>query len=156
VTGAKKGAVIALFVAALVAGVVLARSFGREGGAELGTFHGVRLGMTASAVRERFEEPALGAWQSTPQTTGAGDVVLAWAAAKGPAAARFELHNGMLVAVRAVVDVGDPDAKRPPAEASRAVVRTREDEEGHVRVTILARDCPTHHAEAERLAAQVK
>jgi len=155
VTG-KRGAVALLFVAALVAGVLIARSWGRGDGALLGTFHGVRLGMTASAVRERFEEPTLGAWQSTPQTTGAGDVVLAWAAAKGPAEARFELHNGMLVAVRAVVDAGDIDAKRPPVEASRAVVRTREDDAGRVRVTILARDCPTHHAEAERLAAQAK
>ncbi len=149
---AKKTAVVALFVVALVSGVVLARSWSGRDGPELGGFHGVRLGMTASAVRERFEEPTLGAWRSLP-STGAGDVVLAWTAAKGPAEAQFELHNGMLVAVRAAVEVTDPDAKRPPVQSSRAVVRTRTDEGGHVRVTVLARDCPTHHDEAERLAA---
>ncbi len=158
--GPKKAAALALFVAALAAGVLLARSWGgmASGGPELGAFHGVRLGMTASAVRERFEAPAPGGWQSTPQTTGAGDVVLAWAAASGESDARFELHNGMLVAVRAIVPPGDPDAQRPPVEASRAVVRTSEDDPGHAKVsiTILARDCPTHHAEAERRAGQAK
>jgi hypothetical protein len=149
--GAKKAAVLALFVAALAAGVALARSLGQADGPALGSFHGVRLGMTASTVRERFEAPALGAWQSVPQT-GAGDVVLAWAAAKGPAAARFELHSGLLVAVRAVVEPSDSDAARPSVEASHAVVRTRQEADGAVRITILARDCPTHHAEAERLA----
>ena len=149
--GAKKAAVLALFVTALVGGVVVARSFGRGGEPELGGFHGVRLGMTASQVRERFEEPALGTWQSLP-TTGAGDVVLSWLAAKGPAEATFELHNGMLVAVRAAVPADDVDAKRPKMEASRAVVRTRDVEGDHVRVMLLARDCPTHHAEAERIA----
>jgi hypothetical protein len=149
---AKKAAVLALFVGALALGVVVARSFGHGSEPDLGGFHGVRLGMTASQVRERFEQPALGAWQSLP-TTGAGDVVLAWHAAKGPAEATFELHNGMLVAVRAAVDAADIDAKRPKVEASRAVVRMHEDEGDHVRVTLLARDCPTHHAEAERIAA---
>ncbi len=149
----KKAAVVALFAVMIALGVVIARMATRGDGPDLGAFHGARLGMTASAVRERFEEPSVGAWHSLP-ATGAGDVVLEWRAARGPSTATFELHNGMLVAVRAVVGPEDAEAKRPPVEVSRAVARTREDSApGAVTVTVLARDCPTHHAEAERISA---
>jgi hypothetical protein len=142
----------ALFALALVTGVVLARTSSRPDRGDLGLFHGVRLGMTASAVRERFEAPALGSWRSLP-ATGAGDVVLAWAAAKGPATATFELHNGMLVAVRATVEATDAESKRPGMDSSRAIVRAHALDGGVIQLTLLARDCPTHHDEAERLAA---
>ena len=148
----RKLAVLAIVVVALAAGVLLARSLAAPSGPDLGAFHGARLGMTASTVRLRFVEPSLGAWQSMP-ATGAGDVVLAWTAAKGPGEATFEFHNGMLVAVRALLEKGDPEAARPPVEVSNAVARTREDAPGGAKITILARECPTHHAEAERIAA---
>jgi hypothetical protein len=147
----KKAAVVVLLIAAIATGMVLARSWARPSLPAASAFHGVRLGMTASAVRERFEEPALGAWQSMP-STGAGDVVLAWTAAKGPDEARFEFHAGMLVAVRAVLDAQDAETKRPHLEVSSAVARLREEDPNGARITILARDCPTHRAEAERIA----
>lgn len=151
--GAKKAAVAVLFATALVLGVMLARSMiAKEDTAAIGTFHGVKLGMTAAAVRERFQEPTLGTWQAMPQT-GAGDVVLAWAAVKGGQRTELELHNGMLVAVRATIAKGDPEGQGAPVEVSRAVVRTRAVDGDLVKVLILARDCPTHHEEAEKLAA---
>jgi hypothetical protein len=152
-THGKKALLAALVLVALAAGVVVARASLKRGGesTDLGTFHGARLGMTASAVRARFVEPALGTWQSLPRI--AGDEVLAWSASKGEENVRFELHSGMLVAVRATVAATDDAATRPALETSRAVVRTRATDGGLVHVTILARDCPTHAAEAARLAA---
>jgi len=148
----KKAALAGLVLVALAAGVLYARASLGTRGPDLGVFHGVRLGMTASAVRVRFSEPALGSWQSLPQV--AGDEVLAWKAAKGPEQAKFEFHSGMLVAVRAVVSANDEAASRPELETSSAVVRVRaQGDEGTVKVTILARDCPTHAAEAARVVA---
>jgi hypothetical protein len=109
--------------------------------------------MTASAVRARFEEPALGKWENAP-SAGGEDTALVWHAARGAEEARFEFHSGLLVAIRAVARADDAAAARARVEASRIVVRTREDgPDDTVKITILARDCPTHHAEAERIAA---
>jgi hypothetical protein len=147
VTRLQKLGVALLLFAAVVAGVVIAMS--RLGGTDpLGDFRGARLGMTATAVRARYQEPSLGKWESAPSAI-AEDTALLWRASSGPEEARFEFHSGMLVAVRAVVGPDDPAAARPPLEVSKAIVRTRDAS----KVTILARDCPTHHAEAERLAA---
>jgi hypothetical protein len=148
----QKAGVALLLVAALLAGVIVASTALGVGTPELGGFRGARLGMTATAVRARFEEPALGKWESAPSGT-AEDTALLWRAAGGPWEARFEFHSGMLVAVRAVAPSDDPVATRAPLEISKGIVRTRAAGDGEtVKVTILARDCPTHHAEAERLA----
>jgi hypothetical protein len=142
----------AVVAAALAGGVVLASSALAPRQPELGRFRGARLGMTASAVRARFETPSLGSWDTKP-STAADDAALEWHASKGPEEARFEFHSGMLVAVRARVGSDDPAAARAPVEASSMVVRSHgEADGGVVGVTILARDCPTHHDEAERLA----
>jgi hypothetical protein len=152
-SGLQKTGIALLLVAALLAGVIFASSAFGVGTPAIGDFRGARLGMTASAVRARFQEPALGKWESAPSGT-AEDTALAWRAASGAEDARFEFHSGMLVAVRAVVRGDDPAALRAPLEVSKAIVRTRaEAESGTIKVTILARDCPTHHEEAERLAA---
>jgi hypothetical protein len=151
-SGLQKAGVAMLLVAALLAGVIVARTALGVGGSDVGDLRGVRLGLSASAVRTRFQEPSLGKWESAPSAT-AEDTALAWRAVSGPEEARFEFHSGMLVAVRAVLRSSDPAAARAPVEVSPAIVRTRsEGESGTVKVTILARDCPTHHAEAERLA----
>jgi hypothetical protein len=149
----RRALLIALVGAAVALGAVLGGSAFVFRAPDFGRFHGARLGMTASAVRARFEEPSLGKWENVPSGS-AEDTALAWRASTGPEEARFEFHSGMLVAVRAVVRADDADASHAPLEVSRGVVRTRgAGDSGTVRVTILARDCPTHHAEAERLAS---
>lgn len=117
---------------------------------------GVRLGMAPRDVRDRFDGGGDGAWQ-TKVGGGAGasdDTVLEWNASGEKARAsyaRFEFHLGMLVAVRAHL--------REPIGASRVdltpkTVTVRAPEAGGTEVTILARDCPTHHDEAEAFAAK--
>ncbi len=111
-------------------------------------FHGVKLGMTAGDVRERFRGPT-GSWKVTtgeemlldysPETGGAPKI-------------RFEFHAGMLVAVRAKLDPHDPSAA-PSArrEVTPGAVLTREADGPNVSLIWLSRDCPTHKEEAARL-----
>ncbi len=118
---------------------------------------GVRLGMAPRDVRDRFDGGGEGAWQTKVGGGGVGasdDTVLEWNASGEKAratSARFEFHLGMLVAVRAHL--------REPIGASRVdltpkTVTVRAPEAGGTEVTILARDCPTHHDEAEAFAAK--
>ena len=120
---------------------------------------GVRLGMSPRDVRDRFDGGGAGAWQTKLGGGAAGasdDNVLEWTAA-GDATrattARFEFHLGMLVAVRAHL--------REPAAGERVdltqkTVTMRAPRGGGSDVTILARDCPTHHEEAESLASRAR
>lgn len=148
--------VLALALALALAPVLgCARS---EGAAATETFPGVRLGMSPRDVRDRFEEGAAGSWQ-TKVGGGAGasdDTVLEWSASgDGSRAthARFEFHLGMLVAVRAHL--------REPIRAEKVdltpkTVTVRLPQAGGTDVTMLARDCPTHHEEAEALASRAR
>ena len=117
---------------------------------------GVRLGMAPRDVRDRFDGGGEGAWQ-TKVGGGAGasdDTVLEWSAAGEKTRAthaRFEFHLGMLVAVRA--HLRDPIRARQ-VDLTPKTVTVRTPEGGGTEVTILARDCPTHHDEAEALAAK--
>jgi hypothetical protein len=152
--GGSKATVVLLVVVAMSAGIFGGLRILRPEGPDYGTFRGTRLGMTANDVRQKFSEPAPGTWRSVPSTE---DVIVAWSASKGAEEARFEFHEGFLVAVRARVVEADPETKHPPLEASEAVVRTREaDDAGLVKITILARTCPTHAAEAARRAAGIR
>jgi hypothetical protein len=119
---------------------------------------GVRLGMSPRDVRDRFDGGGAGTWQ-TKVGGGAGasdDTILEWSATGDRSRAthaRFEFHLGMLVAVRAHL--------REAIGASRVdltpkTVTVRAPEAGGTEVTILARDCPTHHDEAEALAAKAR
>jgi hypothetical protein len=120
---------------------------------------GVRLGMAPRDVRDRFEGGADGAWQ-TKVAAGAGasdDTVVEWSAnANAPATvrithARFEFHLGMLVAVRAH---SKEPLKTEQVDVTPKTVTVRTPEAGGTDLTMLARDCPTHHDEAEGLAAK--
>jgi hypothetical protein len=119
---------------------------------------GVRLGMAPRDVRDRFEDGAAGGWQ-TKVGGGAGasdDTVLEWSATGAQSRttqARFEFHLGMLVAVRAHL--------REPVSSQRVdvtpkTVTVRTPAAGGTDVTILARDCPTHHDEAESLVGKAR
>lgn len=92
-------------------------------------------------------------WQTT---LGSGaEAVLEWSAREPGTRverARFEFHLGMLVAIRARLRGGSP-AERIDATPKTVTVR-RPALAGETDVTVLARDCPAHHHEAEALAAR--
>jgi hypothetical protein len=117
---------------------------------------GVRLGMSPRDVRDRFEGGGQGAWQ-TKVGGGAGasdDTVLEWTATEATSRAteaRFEFHLGMLVAVRAHLREA---AGAEHIDLTPKTVTLRAPQAGGTEVTLLARDCPTHHDEAEALAAK--
>jgi hypothetical protein len=108
----------------------------------------VKLGMSPRDVRDRFAEQ--GSWE-TRVGGAADDTVLDWtstASASSVAHARFEFHLGMLVAIHAHL--------REPSSADRVsttakTVTLRRPAEGGTDVTVIARDCPTHHDEAESI-----
>lgn len=110
--------------------------------------------MSAKDVRDRFEAPSPGSWTVTPGE----DMFLDWKAVAPSratlAAARFEFHNGMLVAVRADLPAGDALASGPPLATSPASVLVREKREGGVGYRLIARDCPAHRDEVSRILAR--
>jgi hypothetical protein len=115
----------------------------------------VRLGMAPRDVRERFRPGGEGTWQ-----TGVGsgdDTILEWTAgqASSPVAhARFEFHLGMLVAIRA--QSRDGVAREEVSATPKTVTVRAPSAEGGSSVTVLSRDCPTHHDEAESLASRAR
>lgn len=121
---------------------------------------GVRLGMAPRDVRDRFEGGAQGSWQ-TKVGGGAGasdDTVVEWTAngdSTRVSHARFEFHLGMLVAVRAHLRDGGVHGEAR-IEATPKTVTMLTPAAGGTDLTMLARDCPTHHEEAESLAAKAR
>ncbi len=106
----------------------------------------VKLGMAPRDVRERFTPGGEGKWET--RLGKDDDTILDWSASSGAATlehASFEFHNGMLVALRAMMRSKEP---RAIATTPRTVMLR-----DGVNLTLLARDCPTHHEEAESLAA---
>lgn len=109
----------------------------------------VRLGMAPRDVRDRFAPGGTdpGTWQ-----TGVGqadDTFLTWTSHDPKTAytdARFEFHNGMLVAIRA--NSADKLGKEDISTTPRTVT-VKEPADGGTTITVLARDCPTHKEEAE-------
>jgi hypothetical protein len=122
-------------------------AFGTE--ERVGEFRGARLGMTAEHLRRTFD--AGGLWRAAPHD--AGDLRLEWVPAAGAAegGARhvtFELHEGLLVAIRAELDPSAPEASCRSLDVSDAAVRARGPiADGGVLVRVIARNCPTHAAE---------
>jgi hypothetical protein len=126
---------------------------GRDGASD--AIPGVRLGMSPRDVRDRFDGGGEGAWQ-TKIGGGVGasdDTVLEWSAAHDTTHARFEFHLGMLVAVRAHLREGVPSER---VDLTPKTVTVRTPQAGGTELTILARDCPTHHEEAESLASRAR
>lgn len=128
------------------------------------TLPGVRLGMAPRDVRDRFVGGADGAWQTN---VGGGpgasdDTVVEWSSSNEKTRvthARFEFHLGMLVGVRAHLrDGGGQGEARVEATPKTVtmVAPASGSGSGGSDVTMLARDCPTHHDEAESLAAKAR
>ncbi|HEX7600741.1 MAG TPA: hypothetical protein VF316_04010, partial [Polyangiaceae bacterium] len=126
-------------------------------------FYAVRLGMSPRDVRDRFT-PAGGTWKSDAM---ADDYAIVWEPSRTPAPAdpleaRFEFHMGILVAIRAKVPPSAAFAQGPRYVVTKAAVlrrlETRATNESttpapasalYTYIDVLARDCPTHHAEAQ-------
>jgi hypothetical protein len=83
------------------------------------------------------------------------DTVLEWTSTTSAGAftqARFEFHLGMLVAIRARATQG---GRRENVHATaKTVTAWSVNSSGTYDVAVLSRDCPTHHDEAESLAAR--
>lgn len=151
----------ALVRAALVAVVLSACS-----GETIPDVYGVKLGMTASDVRDRFR----GAGGAFKADVAADDYAIRWTRGEAkttasgepnPLVVTFEYHMGTLVAIRARVPSDAPIAKGSSVVTSKSAVLARTPGEaldggvaGTVEVDVLARDCPTHKTEAESLAAR--
>lgn len=137
---------LALSIAAL--GALALRLVGALSADPRPSVAGVRLGMTADEVRERVDERGPGEWTSSVVL---GDWVLEHRA--GEERARFEIHEGQLVAIR----LDGPASADLPTEPRFVVtpgsVLVRDTDAGRVRITLLSRACPTHHDEAESLVA---
>ncbi len=158
---ARRARLLALGPAALlscVASVASVASVGCHRATASETLPGVRLGMAPRDVRDRFDGGGEGSWQ-TKVGGGAGasdDTVVEWNATgdhSRVAHARFEFHLGMLVAVRAHLRDVKGEAR---VEATPKTVTLVAPSAGGTDVTLLARDCPTHHDEAESLAAKAR
>jgi hypothetical protein len=111
-------------------------------------FDGVRLGMAPRDVRDRFTGAA-GTWTNDAVKD---DYAIKWASP--PESATFEFHTGALVAVRADLPSDAPFAKGDDLVVTKAAVLKRSHDGGRVHVDLLARDCPTHAAEAKKLTGE--
>lgn len=142
----------------LVLGLVIlgvaAASFLVASAARIDEIHGVRLGMTAQDVQRRFDVAPAGTWDAAPGCAGGA---LEWAPSGGASAqvprwARFEFHEGMLVAVRLRASGADPSARGDRLTSSLGVVLAREPlPEGTVAIALLARGCPDQEDEIHQI-----
>ncbi len=110
--------------------------------------------MVPRDVRDRYTQTG-GTWESE---AARDDYAIKWTSpqnhsADAPDHATFEFHTGSLVAVRADLPADAKFAQGDDLVVSKSTVlkRTHSDK-GSVHIDLLARDCPTHAAEATRLA----
>lgn len=134
-------------------GAVLALALVACGETRIPDFHGVRLGMTPREVRDRFDVHG----DFRVSTDAATDDITMRFEPAPPAAvtsAQFEFHMGALVAVRADVTKSDPAWSGDETTATRAEVLHRDRKASTTHIDWLSRECPTHAAEANRLAGK--
>jgi hypothetical protein len=148
---------VAIGIVVLLFFVIVGATITRErlaGSPNASVFRGAYLGMTAPELRHRFAPGTDGHWAAS--TSSVGEEALVWTAdAPGAqiAHAAFEFHDRILVAVRADLAAGAPEATEPPRTVTPVTVRARGMDAGQPSLTILARDCPTHAPEVARLLA---
>jgi hypothetical protein len=109
------------------------------------SIYGVRLGMTADEVRARVDARGEGAWSAS---AASGDWVLEHV--RGGDRARFELHDGQLMAIR-IDAIASPELDGAPLDVTPSTVLRRQRSGDRIAWTLLSRACPTHSAEAEAL-----
>ncbi len=113
---------------------------------------GVRLGMTPDVARAAFADAPFGAWSDPPGCCG---LTLEWTRS-GPTStqwARFEFHDGLLVAIRLLADAPIPSAKAQYEVTPSFVSAVGPGAGGGTKTTVLARGCSTHATEAQQLMA---
>jgi hypothetical protein len=120
--------------------------------------YGVRLGMTASDVRDRFtgaggnfKADVAADDYSIRWTVGADTTVRAKNGEPNPLDVELAFHMGSLVAIIAHVPSDAAIAKGPTYALTKGSVMKRESSGAATTITVLARDCPTHKAQAEKL-----
>jgi hypothetical protein len=113
------------------------------------TFHGVELGMTPRDVRDRLDVKG----NFVVEPSSSDDFTMKLEPQKGSTvtSAAFEFHGGALVAVRADVTASDPAEPGDAYVVTRSAVLHRIRKPDLAHVDLVARDCPTHKVEAERL-----
>lgn len=131
------------------------------GAAEAPTFYGARLGQSASDLRRKLVPPVRGTFRAAADAPANGDLALEWLpdpasglsfASTAPRRARFEIHSGLVVAIRATLPPSSPLAEGPRLSTTPVSVLSRTENPDHsVSLSILARDCPTHAEEVRAL-----
>jgi hypothetical protein len=120
-------------------------------GPAIDELHGVRLGMTPAEVRARFEPE--GAFSVTPGSEG--EIRLDWRATgdQPVTEARFEFHEGLLVAVRATHGADTLVSVQRLDVSPWAVRVARVGDDNRAETVLLARGCPAHESEVQELLA---
>jgi hypothetical protein len=112
--------------------------------------HGIEIGMTPTEVVERFDVEAGGQWS---ESAGCDGRALEWSRGEAtlasvPLGARFEFHDGLLVAARMRLSREDLYARGGRLETSAQVVLAREEQpDGSVALVLIARGCAKRAAE---------
>lgn len=121
-------------------------------GDEIPDFWGLRLGMTATDVRDRFTAKN----GSFKAETAADDYTIRWTpkepADDSPREVELAFHMGSLVAITAKIPEASAFAKGPPfVITKRSALKRSPSTAGLVDVELLARDCPTHRSRSEAI-----
>ena len=115
-------------------------------------FHGTRLGMSVAEVRSRFDARGAGDFHARPDVASGWSIEWTATSASAVRSATFEFHEGLLVAVRAVVDRSDALTRETGLTVTSGTVRrvtSRPD--AAFDVLLLSRACPAHAAEVRSL-----
>ncbi len=113
-------------------------------------FYGVRLGISAADLRDRYELP--GEWSLS--TDEAGGLELGWLpeAPGSVKSARFQFHEGLLVAIRARLASQDAFAGADGIVVTAdAIMHRVSGEDGFSQMSVISRNCPTHADEVAHL-----
>lgn len=117
---------------------------------EVPSLRGVRLGMTAEQVRARFDGGAVASYRT--EITGSDLRLVRAPGGSLDREASFEIHEGMLVAVRLDLPDSAPEVAGPRLEVTPLSVLARQPgEPGRTQILLLSRTCPTHASEVAEL-----
>jgi hypothetical protein len=135
--------VVGIFVGALTLG-------SSSAGARDWSERGVTLGMSEAEIVRAFADGSSGDWA---RVDGCRGKALEWTRRSVGVPtrwARFELHEGVLVAMRVH---SDEKTTAVTAKKGWGAVRAARPYDGGRATTVIARGCPTHAAEADAIAS---
>jgi hypothetical protein len=145
---------LALAILVLATGALgLVRSRSWPGSLHSAPVRGVRLGMTMEDARAAFIDGAAGDWSTPPGCCG---TALEWTRTAVDSTqtrwARFEFHQGGVVAIRVLSDA-QPPRTRQFVVTPAMVSETRAGADGSTSTTVLSRGCEMHAPEVRQLIA---